>query len=70
MRRILDRDLDGVEAPLLELLEKVDALVGERRGIEERIEAETHGCVGELGRRRSFEGGQGAVKAGRRYEAF
>jgi hypothetical protein len=59
-----------VEAPVLELLEKVDALVGERRGVEERVEAETHGGVGDLGRKRSFGGGQGAVKAGRLFEAF
>ena len=69
MRRIFNRDFDRVEAPVLELLEEVDALVGERRGVEERIEAETHGCV-VMGEERSFGGGQGAVKAGRQSESF
>ena len=64
MRRIFDRDLDGVEAPVLELLEEMDALVGERRGVEERIEAETHGGVGEVGRVGVLEGVRGRSRLG------
>src|SRR6478735_4815896 len=49
----LDRNLDGIEADFLELLEKLRAFGGEGGNEKERIDAESHDVLGpvrELGR--------------------
>ncbi len=40
---ILDGDFHGIETPILEFFEEFDAVRGERRDEEERIDAEAHG---------------------------
>jgi hypothetical protein len=49
VRQVLDGNLDRLEAPLLELWEKPRALIGERTGEQEGIDAKPHNLHGLAG---------------------